>query len=119
MKRVLVVDDNQEILDVIKILMELNGYEVKCINSGLNLSDSVIDYDPNIILLDIVLGDIDGRDLCRYLKGDPRTQHIPIIIISASDTIYSAGEKTCNAETFIPKPFDIQYLLTQVETYVN
>ncbi len=119
MKRILIVDDNQEILDMMKIVLELQGYDVICDTTADNLTALVIDYDPNIILLDILLGAFDGRDLCRGLKNDPRTNHIPIIIISASDTIYSAGEKSCAAETFIPKPFDIEYLLTQVETYVN
>ncbi len=119
MKRILIVDDNQEILDVIKIVMELQGYQAKCIDHGRNLTESVMDYNPNIILLDIMLGTYDGRALCDDLKSNPKTNHIPIIIISASDTIYSSGEKNCAAETFISKPFDMNYLITQIETYVN
>lgn len=118
MKKILVVDDNDEILKVIEIILNLEGYEVKCWDNG-DLSLVVHEFQPDLILLDIMLGSTDGRELCRELKSQKETMHIPVIIISASHTIYSSGENNCKADAFIPKPFDVGYLVTQVDAYVN
>lgn len=119
MKRVLIVDDNQEILNILEILLDMEGYEVKCSDSGYGITDTVKSYHPDLILLDIMLGPLDGRDLCKSLKSNPDTTNIPIIMISASHDIYSLNDKDCKAEAFIAKPFNINNLVEKVGYYIN
>lgn len=119
MKKVLVVDDNEEILNVITIVLEMEGYEVACASDGSKVPDKVQCTSPDLILLDIMLEGMDGRDICRALKSDPKTRHIPIIMISASHSMYSTVEKDCQADDFISKPFDIYDLADKVGQYIN
>ena len=119
MKKVLVVDDNEDILNIIGIVLDMKGYEVKCINDGKVVSDVVSSFSPDLVLLDIWLGDMDGRDVCKTLKNNPKTGHIPIIMISASHNLFSTLAQGCEADDFIAKPFDIDNLADKVEKYIN
>ncbi|MHB1179415.1 MAG: response regulator [Daejeonella sp.] len=65
-----------------------------------------------------MLGDMDGREVCKTLKSDPQTSHIPVIMISASHNLFNAQEKKCLADDFIAKPFDIDHLATIVNQHV-
>jgi CheY-like chemotaxis protein len=119
MKKVLVVDDNEEILNVISIVLDMEGYDVKCLDNGLAVPELLLSYSPNLILLDIMLGGMDGRDLCKAIKSDPSTGHIPIVMISASHNLYDSSEMNCMADDFIAKPFDIAHLASMVQKHVN
>jgi DNA-binding response OmpR family regulator len=114
MKKVLIVDDNNEILDIISIVLDMEGYSVECSNSGHRILDKVLRYSPDLILLDIMLGDLDGREICKELKGNFDTKHIPVIMISASHHLYNNNVKVCDADDFIAKPFDIDDLVARV-----
>jgi DNA-binding response OmpR family regulator len=118
MKKILVVDDNEDILNIISIVLEMEGYYVTCANDGSMVNAKVQSELPDLILLDIMLAGMDGRDICKALKSDPQTSHIPIIMISASHTVLSTMEK-CKADDFIAKPFDIHILAEKVGHYTN
>ncbi len=112
MKKILVVDDDPAILEVIQIILEDNNYEVKTSLSGRifkNMSDM-----PDLILLDVLLSGEDGREIVKKLKSDEKTKKIPVIMISAhpsaGDTVLKLG-----ANGFVSKPFDIDDLLSAVE----
>ena len=114
MEQILVVDDDRDILDALQFVLEDSGYTVKTCQNGefaLSLSDAT--SFPNLIILDVLLSGKDGRDICRKLKHDKRTKHIPIVMISAhpmvKESVLSSG-----ANTFIPKPFDISLLLSTI-----
>ncbi|WP_411275033.1 response regulator [Daejeonella sp.] len=119
MKKVLVVDDNEDILNVISIILDMEGFEVQCCDNGHCISDSITSFCPDLILLDIMLGDMDGREICRALKRNPKTGHIPVIMISASHSLYDSQEEFCLADDFISKPFDIDNLANKVNQYIN
>jgi len=111
-KKVLVADDDPGILDMIQLVLEDAGYVVVTSMDGgvdklLKLSK------PNIILLDIWMSGVDGRDICRHLKSEHETKHIPVIMISANkDTEQIA--RAAGADDFIHKPFDIRVLIQKV-----
>lgn len=116
MKTVLVIEDDEGILDVISILLEMEGYQVHCDSSGADAFNTVFTSNPDVILLDVMLGELDGRVICKELKTHPATKHIPIIMISAShhiDTSYWL------ADDFIPKPFNIDHLAETVGKYID
>ncbi len=117
MKRVLVVDDNEDILNVISIVLDMEGFEVKCCDSGQGIADTISSFNPDVILLDIMLGDLDGREVCKAVKSDPKSGHIPVIMISASHNLLDKDGQVGLADDFIAKPFDIDDLAGKVRRY--
>lgn len=117
MRRVLAVDDNRDILDVIELILEDSGFEVETLTTGHGLFEKIKEINPDIILLDIMLGDLDGRELCEQVKMRPETSMIPVILISASHNMAdSVAQKQKGApNAFIAKPFDINDLIGAVE----
>jgi DNA-binding response OmpR family regulator len=116
-KRILVVDDDEDIADMMEMILENQGYSVNTIIRAEEVLGIKEDL-PNLILLDIWMSGVDGRDICRHLKNQPLTKHIPIILISANRDIEEIA-KTAGANDFICKPFDMDELLEKVEKYCN
>ncbi|ARS39033.1 response regulator [Sphingobacteriaceae bacterium GW460-11-11-14-LB5] len=114
MKRILVVDDNQEILELIELILNLEGYQVSGLMDASHFNQRITDFKPDLILLDVMLGALDGRDLCNLLKADQLTLHIPVIMISASHNLSDMKGSICHPNDFIAKPFDISNLINKV-----
>ena len=114
MKKILIVDDSIDILEVLSILFDLEGYEVKTIDNGFAITEIIKEYQPDLILLDVMLGVLDGRLICCELKGAPETATIPIIMISASHELNLKSQQKYHADDFIAKPFEIDFLLEKV-----
>ena len=116
-KKILVADDDPAIVDAIKLMLELYDYEVSTTVDGETIFKMEKEY-PDLLLLDIWMSGQDGREICKFLKNNPLTKHIPIIMISASrDIIQSA--KDAGADDFIAKPFQMDELLQKVEKYIS
>ncbi len=118
MKRILVVDDNADILDIVRIFLESNGYEVLTISNGDNILNDVVNYSPQIILLDVYLRGLNGVEICNNLKSNSSTKHIPIIMFSAQTTDYLILRK-CAADDFIPKPFEEKILVEKISNLLK
>lgn len=114
MKKILVVDDNQEILEVIELILRLEGYTVSGLMDASHFNERISEFKPDLILLDVMLGALDGRDLCNLLKADRLTLHIPVIMISASHNLSDMEGIICYPNDFIAKPFDISNLINKV-----
>ena len=114
MKRVLVVDDNADILDIVRIFLESNGYEVFTTSKGDEILHDVVTYSPQIILLDVYLRGSNGVEICNQLKANSSTRHIPIIMFSAQTNDYLILRK-CAADDFIAKPFDEKILVEKID----
>lgn len=121
MEQILVVDDDPDILDALQFVLEDAGYTVKTCKDGEHaeslangISKSANSY-PKLIILDVLLSGKDGREICKKLKHNPKTKHIPIVMISAhpavKQSVFDSG-----ANKFIPKPFDILDLLNTVSS---
>lgn len=114
MPKILIIDDDPDILEVLQLTLQMEGFETRTNRRGEEIFNEVNSFKPDVILLDILLSGSDGRMLCKQLKSDSHTKNIPVILISAfpngKDTIRLAG-----ANDFIPKPFDIDDLLSRVE----
>lgn len=113
-KRILVVDDDEDIREIITYVLESEGYQVFGLDNGRSVVNTVHQLKPDIVLLDVQLGDRDGRNICRELKEEQATQAIPVIIISANHGWPSLREKKCNADDFLAKPFDLSELVDHV-----
>ena len=111
MRRILAVDDDRDILEVLQFILEDFGYEVETLSDGHFLFDKIKEHVPDLILLDIMLGNLDGRDLCMKVKTNLQTHDIPVVLVSASHNIMNHLNKTGEPNAFLAKPFDINELL--------
>ncbi|WAC39710.1 response regulator transcription factor [Pedobacter sp. SL55] len=119
MKRIIVVDDDDEVLDTIELVLEIGGYEVEPLNNAEGIHETINNFHPDLIILDIVLGKIDGRTICNQIKTNPKTKHIPILMMSG---LYKADEiNTLETppDDFMPKPFKMDILLEKIESLIN
>src|ERR1700754_434229 len=119
MKRVLAVDVHKDILEDLQYILEDSRYEVETLASGQYLLDTVTPDPRDLILLDIMLGNLDGRDLCRKVKTAKETHDIPVILISASHDVSQSLNQIGAPDDFIAKPFDIDELLGCISRQLN
>ncbi|GAC1380275.1 MAG: response regulator [Ginsengibacter sp.] len=115
--KVLVADDDVAIGDVMQILLEENGYEVFFTGMPSEI-DNLLKKEPNIILLDIWMSGVSGKDVCERIKKDPVTKHIPVVLFSANRDTKEIAEQ-CGADGFIAKPFDISEIINIVKKFTS
>ncbi len=113
--KVMIVDDEPDIVKLVKISLELANFEVIEAFSGQEALDKVQGTKPDLILLDIMMPDINGFEVCQRLKADTPTRHIPVIMLTAKGQRGDAmqGLKV-GADDYIIKPFDPYELSEQV-----
>jgi len=119
-RRVLVVDDDPEIVTFLATLLELEGIESTVATSAAAALEKLEHGVPNLVLLDIAMPDRDGLDLCRALKKDPRTRDVPVFVVSArpgKDVVERA--LAAGAEEFIRKPFENQELISRIRVRLS
>ena len=116
-KRVLIVDDHEGILEVVKMALEMEGYEVIASVTSACFQDMEKDL-PDLILMDILLSGEDGGAICRRLKSDEKTRHIPVILLSAHAGLKETSA-SCGADDFLAKPFRVTELREIVKKYLS
>lgn len=119
MPKILVVDDDKDLLEVMYSLLSRKGFEVEVNSSWEEANNKIDTFNPQLILLDVFLSGIDGLEICQQLKAQPRTKDIPILIFSsyprvAEKVIYEYG-----ADDFIAKPFEINELINKVHSVLS
>ena len=115
---VLVIDDTQEILEILKTYLTINGFHVTTVPSQKAALKVLEETTPSIILLDILLGDGDGRELCKELKNSDKFKNVPIILISASpEKLKTYADYKAN--DFAEKPFNFQVLLKKIKVLLH
>jgi DNA-binding response OmpR family regulator len=114
-KRILVVDDDTGILEVLtEILCEYN-FDVKAISQGELVFNEANAYRPDLILMDVMLSGMDGRNICKSLKADPQLNQIPVILLSANVNAYNVMFDQGAPNDFVAKPFDLDNLIQRIE----
>ncbi len=116
--KILIVDDDFDIIEPLAMLFEQEGYDVAAITKGDQTFEKITSFKPDLLLLDILMSGSDGRTICRTLKSKAETKLLPIIMMSAHPAA-KADSSTCGADDFIAKPFDIDDLLTLIRNYIN
>ena len=119
-KKILVVDDEEDILELIQYNLHKEGYAVECASSGEEALGKVEAELPDLIILDLMLPGVNGLDLCKRLKGDVKFGHIPIIMLTAK------GEEAdivigleLGADDYIVKPFSPRILLARIRAVLR
>lgn len=114
--RVLVIDDEPEITDIIETFLESVGYEVKSENSSVIGIERAKTFLPDLILLDIMMPFMDGYEVCKELKKDDKTSKIPVIFLTGKDARSDEGRSfQVGGDLFIKKPFSCERLLEIVK----
>lgn len=115
-KRIIVCEDDKGVQELIQIMLENQGYDVKPLDNGETIQETVEKYHPDLILLDLWMPGINGDEVTKLLKNQKNTQHIPIIIVSAISEA-STIARQAGAEDFLSKPFEMVDLLSKVKKY--
>jgi len=119
MKRILVVDDNTDILQIVKIILENYGFEVMVTPKGEEAFSKTDTYNPQLILMDVFLSSgIDGREICKTLKSNSQTKDIPVILFSAQIKM-DDGFQNWGADDFISKPFEVKELISKIKSHLS
>jgi DNA-binding response OmpR family regulator len=118
LKRILVVDDDQDISMMLKMMLEFKGYKVSTAERSTDVQEIVLQQPINLIIMDMLLSGMNGTDICAQLKSVDATKHIPIMMISAHP---NAKELCLNAgaNNFLSKPFDMEEILSAISVLVK
>jgi DNA-binding response OmpR family regulator len=119
MPRIYVIDDDMDLLKVVKSLLIKRGFDVHTFTDWEIANNSMRIFEPQLILLDVFLSGIDGLDVCKKLKASPFTDHIPILLISAFPRIAESAIHDYGADDFIAKPFEVGDLVKKVHSVLS
>lgn len=118
LKRILVLDDDPDTLDAIKEILNYSGFDVRTLLSSERLHDVLNEYDPHLLLIDLLLKDKNGGNICRDLKTCQHTAELKVILISAYPGLNGSLSKyLCN--DYIAKPFDMSVLIEKVRLQLD
>ena len=121
-KKILVIDDEGDLLELARTRLEASGYSVSVLDSGARAMQVVKSEKPDLVLLDIVMPGKNGCDVCRELKADEATRGIPVIIFTAhypEEEYIKIGSDQIGADDYIIKPFDPKVLLAKIKVLVK
>lgn len=116
-KRILIIDDEPAIVDVLQLMLEDAGYTVEIQTDG-HAAEQLAEPLPDLLFLDIRISGTNGGALCRHLKSQPTTQHLPIILLSAHQETERIAREA-GADDFLTKPFEIENVLSLAAKYVR
>jgi DNA-binding response OmpR family regulator len=114
MKKVLLIEDDEAISDALSLALQMEGYQVQTILKAKKSLEGVKKFKPDLIILDLLLSGVDGRDVVQDIRKDKESTEIPIILTSAHPTAEDVA-KSIGVEDFIAKPFDIDELFKKVK----
>jgi DNA-binding response OmpR family regulator len=117
-RRILVIEDDQDVRETVKFLLDLKGFRVYTSSTGADVFTIVDKIKPHLIITDIFLGKLDGRVICRSIKSNPKTSNIPVIIMSSASDIYNTIHDV-GANDVVLKPFDENTLLNRIQRQLS
>ena len=118
MKKVLLLDNDEGVLDVMQEALSYEGFQIKAIDSTDNIFPVIDGFDPDLIILDYILSGVNGGEICHQIKANPKTTDLPVIIMSAYPrVIRSLGYYGC--DDFIAKPFDLDDIVERIKNLID
>ena len=119
MNKILVIDDDKKLLQVMKSVLQLRGFNVSVFRNWEIAYKIMKFFKPQLILLDVFLAGIDGLEICQKLKSSPFTRHIPILLFSAFPKIAETAIHDYGADDFIAKPFEVNDLIVKMHSVLS
>lgn len=117
-KCIYVVEDNPAIREMIEFLLEEELYQVKTCKNTADFWCKIKDQKPDLVVLDVMLPDGNGIEICNALKGNIKTYNIPVMMMSANNRLNVVKEK-CQADDYINKPFDLNDFANRIELHLH
>jgi DNA-binding response OmpR family regulator len=118
-KKILIIEDEPELANALKIRLQAKGYKADTANDGLAGWEAVQSVKPDLVLLDLMLPVMDGYEVCRYIKGDKKTKNIPVIMLTAKSVFKDVDKGfSVGADDYIIKPYDLDMLLKKIERLI-
>jgi len=119
--RILCIEDEPEMIDLIRLILNRKGFEVSGANGGKEGLDSVRKDKPDLVLLDLMMPDMDGWEVYQQMKADETTRDIPVIVVTAKAQSIDKvlGLHIAKVDDYIAKPFSPQELLNSVDTVLS
>lgn len=119
-KKVLVVDDEPDIVKTVAIALELDGYNVATCASGNEALEIIRKFSPDLVIIDMVLPGMNGKDVARWIKGRKEYKHIPVILITAlAQKSEEEALKEKEIDFYLIKPFDLNKLEAKVREFLK
>lgn len=119
-RKVLVVDDEADMVDLLRDPLLREGFDVLSANAGREALEVVRTQSPDIVLLDLMLPDVDGLEVCRQMKWDPATAQIPVLMLTGkadeADVVLGLG---IGAEDYVTKPFSLKELIARIKVIMR
>jgi DNA-binding response OmpR family regulator len=118
MKRILIIEDEQDIVDIATMILEDEGYEVCSFSEFLGYESKVNDCHADLVLLDLNLRGYHGKDICKYIKTHEHLKKTSVVLMSANKDIKEIKEEA-GADAYICKPFDLSHFIQTVKIHLN
>lgn len=119
MPNILILDDDTDLLSVVKSFLRKKGYEVRTFANWQKAWENIKKSKPNLILLDVFLKGMDGMNVCKKLKSTNSTRHIPIIMFSSYPNIEESAINEFGADEFIAKPFEVDDMISKIKNLLS
>jgi DNA-binding response OmpR family regulator len=120
MSKILIVDDDVTITELMKSLVKMEGHEPTTVNDSLQAVEVANSVNPDLITLDLMMPGLTGFELCELLHGDPKFSSVPIVIISAKDDPASKEKALAlGARDYITKPFNVDDFLDRIKSFMK
>lgn len=119
MSKILILDDDLDLLSIVKSLLKKKGFEVLTFACWQNAWENIKRNKPNLILLDVFLKGADGMDVCKKLKSTTSTRHIPVIMFSSYPNIAASAIDEFGADEFIAKPFEVNDMVRKIRNVLS
>ena len=114
--KILIVEDENCLLKLECILLSSKGYDVKGVKGGEEALEIIRDYDPDLVLLDVIMPGMDGFEVCRRIKNDQKTRHIPVIMLTAKKKPQDIQKGLdVGAVSYITKPFKSSTVIETIQ----
>ncbi len=119
-KRILIADDEPNIVASLEFLMEQSGFEVRVVTNGREALEDIASFRPDLVLLDVMMPVKSGYEVCQALRADPATEHIKIIMLSAKGRELEVTKGlSLGADAYVTKPFSTRELVAQVKALLG
>lgn len=119
-RRILVVDDSETIRRSAEIFLRLSGMETLLASDGFDALAKICDYNPDLILVDIMMPRLDGYQMCQIVKQHPKHLHVPVIMLSSKDGVFDrARGNIAGSDEYLTKPFTRDTLINTINTHLN
>ena len=119
-KAALIIDDEQDLCETVKAQLEANNFKVSTAQNGQEGLDKAKNYEPDLIILDLMMPEMDGFEVCKRLKKDSKTASIPIVVLTALEQEAAAKKAlSMGAEGYMVKPFEQDALLFTIREFLK